>query len=76
MSIFAQSVEQETTTDGQIPGGFIFASFKNKGSSPVTVNGATLQPGEAKSYPFVGKAYEDPVTYTLSGQTLQIMYIL
>lgn len=75
MNIFAERIELETMTDGQIPAGFLFASVKNRGTQPVLIGGIPLDPGEAKSYPFVGKSYELPVSYTLNGQTLRIMYI-
>lgn len=75
MSIFAERIEVETTTDGNIPAGFLFASVKNRGSQPVIVGGIPLDPGEAKAYPFVGKAYQHPIDYVLSGQALRIMYI-
>jgi hypothetical protein len=75
VNIFANRVELESTDDGEIPSGFLFASIKNRGSLPVLVGGITLDAGEAKSYPFVGKAYDLAVEYQLNGQPLRIMYI-
>lgn len=75
MGILAQTIEKEVTTDGDLPTGFLFASVKNVGSEPVQVNGVTLAPGEAKSYPFVGKGYQ-AVPYQADGSTLRILYTL
>ena len=76
MDILATIVEQNFSDDsGELASGFLFASVKNTGSNPATVNSLTLPPGEAKNKPFIGKGYNavpSDATYT----TLQVMYIL
>ncbi|MCB0375260.1 MAG: hypothetical protein KDD04_05015, partial [Sinomicrobium sp.] len=69
MNILAQITEQDTGADGEIPQGFLFASVKNVGDQTADVGGVPLEPGEAKSYPFVGKAYQ-AVPYTVNGSVL------
>jgi len=75
MSIFAQRTTQTTTQIGTVPEGFLFASFKNLGTQSVEVDGVPLEPGEAYSIPFVGRAYESPVSYDPNSQPLRIMFI-
>ena len=62
-----------TTTDGEIPDGFLYATVKNIGATEATFNGVPLPPGEAWPYPFVGKPYE-PIRYQCNGTTLRIRY--
>jgi len=75
MSLFARREESLVTIDSTVEPGFLFASFKNTGAYNVFVDGVSLKPGEAKSYPFVGKAYGDPVSYELLGNSLQVLII-
>ena len=77
MDILANINEQDfTDTNGELPEGFLFASVKNVGDQEVTVNGVALTPGEAKSYPFVGKGYQ-AVPFVVSDQsTLRVLYII
>ena len=75
MDILAQITEEEVNAAGQLPAGFLFASIKNVGAAPATVNGVALQSGEAKSYPFTGKGYQ-AVNYDPAGSTLLIMLIV
>lgn len=75
MDIIAQIQESEVTTSGQIAAGFLFASIKNIGNFAAMVNGVVLPPGEAKSYPFVGKGYQ-AIDYTATTTTLRIMTIV
>ena len=75
MDILAQIMEEEATTNGNLPQGFLFASIKNVGTSTALVNNVPLPPGEAKSYPFVGKGYQ-AVNYEPQGSTLRILRIL
>ncbi len=73
MSTLAEFVEEEYTDDGEIPAGFLFASVKNIGDQMAYVNGAELEPGEAKTYPFVGKPCQ-PIPYETNGSVLRIMW--
>lgn len=75
MEILAQITEQDTGADGQISQGFLFASIKNVGDQTATVNGVSLEPGEAKSYPFVGKGYQG-VSYSVNGSILRILQVV
>ena len=75
MNLLAQINEQDFDSNASIPLGFLFASVKNVGGQTATVNGVALSPGEAKSYPFVGKAYQ-AVPFEPNGSTLRILYIL
>lgn len=75
MDILAKITETEVTTPGEIPLGFLFASIKNIGDSPVTVNSVSLAPGEAKGYPFVGKPYT-AIPYDTKDSTLRMLYVL
>ncbi|MFC4633509.1 hypothetical protein ACFO3O_06300 [Dokdonia ponticola] len=77
MNTQANSIEIEVQAQeqGQLDAGFLFASFKNTGDSQALVNGVTLPPGEAKGYPFVGKAYQ-AISYNSQDSTLRILYIL
>ena len=72
--ILANPQEQEVTTDGQTPQGALFISVKNIGTSIASFNHVTLQPGEAKSYSFVGKGYK-AMPYEVNGSKLNILYI-
>lgn len=74
MDVLATTTEQETTGSGTLPEGFLFASVKNVGTEDATVNGVTLSPGEAKSYPFVGKGYRS-FSYDAGGSRLRILSI-
>jgi hypothetical protein len=75
MDILAQVNEVDVTVPGELQEGFLVASIKNVGEDKATVNGVTLDPGEAKGYPFVGKGYKK-ITYDTSDTTLRIMQIL
>lgn len=74
MSLLAQVTEQDYVVDGNLPQGFLFGSIKNVGNQVATVNGVDLLPGEAKSYPFVGKGYP-LISFTVNGSTLRVMMI-
>ena len=74
MDIFAQINETSVEGEGQIEAGFLVASVKNTGLGNAIVNGVILSPGEAKGYPFVGKAY-NAISYNSQESTLQIMRI-
>lgn len=75
MDILAQVNEIDVERPGELPDGFLVASIKNVGTEKATVNGVTLDPGEAKGYPFVGKGYRR-IAYDTSGTTLRIMQII
>ena len=75
MNTQAEAIEFETDSQGMLPAGFLFASFKNVGEAPIIVNGVPLPPGEAKGYPFVGKAYES-IPYNSEGSVLRILHIV
>lgn len=75
MDPLAESLEEEVTTDGEIPAGSLFVSVKNVGSSSASFNGVSLPAGEAKSYPFVGKGYKS-MSYQVNGSTLRIMRVI
>ncbi|WP_062062714.1 hypothetical protein [Aquimarina longa] len=75
MDILAKITEQEFTESGEIPLGFLFASVKNIGDTPITVNNVTLKSGEAKSYPFIGKPY-NAISFETNDSTLQVLYVL
>lgn len=76
MALIADIHEEEITNGtGEIPAGFLFASFKNIGSVNCRVNNFIIEPGDAKTYPFIGKAYP-AVSYGVSSSTtLAVMYI-
>lgn len=74
MDILAQITEQDYTSKGELPVGFLFASVKNTGNKEALVNGVPLSPGEAKAYPFVGKGYQ-VVPFDAKGTSLRIMYV-
>lgn len=75
MDILAQVNEVELEGQGELQEGFLGASIKNIGNGRAIVNGVTLEPGEAKGYPFVGKGYKK-ILYDSRGSTLRIMQIL
>lgn len=75
MDILAKVSERSFTRDGQLAVGFLFCSVKNVGVRTVQVNGVDLAPGEAKSYPFVGKPYPG-LTFKVNGSELRIMEIV
>ncbi len=75
MDILAKITEQEFTAPAEIPLGFLYASIKNVGDTPIIANGVTLKPGEAKGYPFVGKPYE-AIPFDTQDSTLRVMYVL
>lgn len=75
MNTQANPIENDVEGEGQLEAGFLFASFKNTGMGDVIVNGVILSPGEAKGYPFVGKAYE-AIPYNTQLSTLRILHIL
>ena len=75
MNILADPQEVEVNINGVTPQGALFVSVKNIGTTAATFNGVPLQPGEAKSYSFIGKGYRS-MNYTTNGSTLKIMYIL
>ncbi|QKX04140.1 hypothetical protein HN014_04200 [Aquimarina sp. TRL1] len=74
MDVIAETIEQAFTDAGEIPLGFLFASVKNIGDSEVMVNNLPLAPGDAKSYPFVGKPH-DAKSFDPMDSTLYVMYI-
>lgn len=74
MDVIAETIEQAFTDAGEIPLGFLFASVKNIGDSEVMVNNILLAPGDAKSYPFVGKPH-DAKPFDPMDSTLYVMYI-
>ena len=68
--LLAQTSETEVSdVAGEIPAGFLYASVYNVGTVDVQVNGVTLEPGQAKDYPFVGKGQE-AIPYQVSDQGL------
>lgn len=73
MSQLGDTLEFETDQDGEIPVGFLTASFKNIGNVTATVNNTSLAPGEAKTYGFIGKG-RTAKRYSTNGTTLKIMY--
>ncbi len=75
MDILAKINEQDATTKGTLPQGFLYSSLKNVGTTPATVNGVSLAPGEAKGYPFVGKGYQE-VDYDPQQSTLRILFVV
>ncbi len=75
MNTQANPTEFETDGQGQLDAGFLFASFKNTGTTDAIVNGTILSSGEAKGYPFVGKVYES-ISYDCQESTLRILHIL
>lgn len=77
MDILANITEQDyTDVTSELPAGFLFASIKNIGAQAVSVNHVTLSPGEAKSYPFVGKGYH-AVPFEVSDEsTLRVLVII
>jgi len=75
MDILAQIKEEEATLDGTLPQGFLFASIKNVGEETALVNNVSLPSGEAKTYPFVGKGYQQ-ISYEPKGSTLRILQII
>jgi hypothetical protein len=75
MDILANVTETETTQPGSTPQGALFVSVKNIGKFNAQFNGVTIQPGEAKSYSFIGKAYRS-MNYDPVQSTLRILYIL
>ena len=75
MNTQANPIETEVEGEGQLEAGFLFASFKNTGLGNAIVNGVILSSGEAKGYPFVGKAY-DAISYDAGESTLRILHIL
>lgn len=75
MDVLADTIEQAFTDAGEIPLGFLFASVKNIGNSEVIVNNVPLAPGDAKSYPFVGKPH-NAKSFDPLDSTLQVMYII
>ena len=74
MDVITTTIEQIVTEAGEIPTGVLFASVKNIGTTPAMVNGIPLAPGEAKSYPFVGKP-SDAKSFDPMDSTLHVMYI-
>ncbi len=75
MNTQANPIEIETDGEGQLDAGFLFASFKNTGTTIALVNGVILAPGEAKGYPFVGKVYQ-AIPYQAQESSLRILYTL
>ena len=75
MNLLAAVTEQDFTADGNLPQGFLFASVKNVGTATLQINGVDLPPGEAKSYPFVGKGYPQ-IPFVVNGSTLRSMIIV
>ena len=75
MNILARAQELETTSNGTIAAGFLYAKVKNIAEETATVNGVSLSAGEAKIYPFIGKGYE-AVPYNPNGSRLQILSVV
>ena len=75
MDILAEPIEQDVTTDGQVPAGALFISVKNTGSASAQFNGVPLPAGEAKSYAFIGKGYK-ALDYQVNSSSLRIMYVI
>ncbi|GGG36061.1 hypothetical protein GCM10011344_41190 [Dokdonia pacifica] len=75
MNTQANPIEFETDAGGELDAGFLFASFKNTGTTDALVNEVVLKAGEAKGYPFVGKAYQS-LSYDAQQSTLRILHIL
>lgn len=75
MDILAQIKESEVSDDGSFQEGFLYGSVKNIGEKTAQVNGVSLLPGEAKSYPFVGKGYHK-INYESKGSTLRVLEVL
>ena len=75
MNLLAQVTEQDYNVDGNLPQGFLFASVKNVGNQTATVNGVDFPPGEAKTYPFIGKGYPQ-LPFVVNGSTLRVMMIV
>ena len=75
MDILAEPIEQTLTDDGEIQAGALFISVKNTGDQVANVNGEALPPGQAKSYPFVGKGYK-AIPYEASGTEILVMTII
>ena len=75
MSVLANPIALLKEDAGVIPEGFIFLSYKNIGNQPATVMGLPVAPGEADSFPFVGKGYP-AIAYDATGTTLKIRYVL
>jgi len=75
MNTQAEVIETEVDGQGSLSAGFLFASFKNVGENPITVAGVPLAPGEAKGYPFVGKAYNH-IEYNAEGSILRILQVI
>lgn len=75
MPVQADPVEIQVSSEGEVAAGALTISVKNKGSQPVTFNGDSLEPGEAKTYGFVGKPYR-AISYNATGSILRILYTL
>lgn len=75
MDILANISEAEAVANGELPAGFLFASFKNVGNVEVIINGVALAAGEAKSYPFIGKGYQ-AISYQVNNSRLRMMVIV
>jgi len=75
MDVLANITETEITEATELPIGFLFASIKNIGNSPALVGGVSLAIGEAKSYPFVGKGYNE-IPIDPQDSTLLVMQII
>ena len=75
MDILSTVNEIEIKDNGELTEGFLYASIKNIGSQDAQVNGVVISPGEAKTYPFVGKGYHS-VNYQPSGSTLRVLEVL
>ena len=75
MDILAQIKESEVSENGSFQEGFLYGSVKKKKKKTAQVNGVSLNPGEAKSYPFVGKGYHK-INYEPNGSTLRVLEIL
>lgn len=76
IDVLANIVEIEPTQSGNIPEGFLYASIKNIGNVATNVNGVDLEAGEAKDYPFVGKAYSQTPYTIATNAALRILYII
>lgn len=75
MDALANITEADFTEAGEIPIGFLYASVKNVGDTPVLINGVELPSGEAKGYPFIGKPY-NPISFDPQNSTIRVLYVL
>lgn len=75
MDVLAKIIEQDFTEAGEIPLGFLYASVKNIGDTPVLINEVSLSAGEAKGYPFIGKPYR-AISFNPQNSTIRVLYVV